>query len=419
MGLARYVACMANERAFDIVVFGATGFTGGLVADYLAAHGGALRWAIAGRDATKLERVRERLRSHGSTPELIVADASDARALADMAQRTRVVLTTVGPYIRYGEPLVKACAEAGTHYVDLTGEPPFVDLVRERYHAVALGNRAKIVNACGFDSIPHDLGAYFTVQALRKRLSESEQASTPISIEAVVRAGGTISGGTWHSALEIMGSMRSVKPAKKRSPEGRKVGSLPQSISFQKELGLWTVPMPTIDPLVVLQSARLLPEYGPEFRYGHYVGLKHWYQVAGLVAGMGTVAGLAQLEATRTLLGKLKLPGEGPDEETRKRGWFRVIFRGKAGAHRVQCEVRGGDPGYGETAKMISEAALTLARDGERLPAHFGVVPSAAALGNVLIERLVRAGIAFEEISEEAAKARGPAQARAGGEQRA
>jgi short subunit dehydrogenase-like uncharacterized protein len=294
---------MANERALDIVVFGATGFTGGLVAEYLATRGGTLRWALAGRDGAKLARVRERLPASAREPELIVADASDERALLEMAKKTAVVLTTVGPYVRYGEPLVRACAEAGTHYVDLTGEPPFVALTQRRYHAQAAENRAKIVHACGFDSIPHDLGAYFTLQALRRKLSEQERASTPIRIEAIVRAGGTFSGGTWHSALEIMGSMRGAeKSAKAPNPEGRKVAGLPGSITFRKELGLYTLPMPTIDPLVVLHSARLLPEYGPDFRYGHYLGLKHWYQVAGLIGGVGTVAGLAQLAPTRALL---------------------------------------------------------------------------------------------------------------------
>ena len=391
---------MANERPFEIVVFGATGFTGGLVAEYLANRSEPLRWAIAGRDASKLERVRERLPKSGSPPSIIVADASDGHAVAELARQTHVVLTTVGPYVRYGEPLVRACAENGTNYVDLTGEPPFVERVRRRYHELAAERRVKLVNACGFDSIPHDMGAYFTLQALRRRMSEEERKTLPISIEGVVRAGGTISGGTWHSALEIMGSMRQMeKPSRAPTSDGRKVRPLPVRISYRKELGLYTVPMPTIDPLVVLESARLLPEYGPDFRYGHYMGLKHWYQVSGLLAGVGTVAGLAQFAPTRKLLGKLRTPGEGPSEEARKRGWFRVTFEARAGKHSARCEVRGGDPGYSETAKMISESALCLAHDRDRLPEHYGVVPSAAAFGDTLIRRLTRAGISFDEVS--------------------
>jgi short subunit dehydrogenase-like uncharacterized protein len=392
---------MVKERELDIVVFGASGFTGELVAQYLAAQPGPLRWALAGRDSNKLTQVRERLQTRATQPEIIIADASDAQALARMAARTRVVLTTVGPYVRYGEPLVKACAEAGTHYVDLTGEPPFAARMRERYDAVAQRTSAKIVHACGFDSIPHDLGVYFTVQALQNKLSEAERARTPVVVEGVVRAGGTFSGGTWHSALEIMSTLRNTpKPEHSDRPgsDARRARGLPQKVKFDKELGLWLLPMPTIDPLVVLQSAQALPVYGPDFRYGHYVGLKNLAQVIGLTVGVGTVFALAQLRATRSLLLKIKQPGEGPDQATRDKGWFRVTFLGRAGDKSIRCEVRGGDPGYGDTSKMIAESALSLAFDGDRLPPHTGVITSAMALGNVLIERLQRAGISFREI---------------------
>lgn len=391
---------MAHDRAFDIVVFGATGFTGGLTAAYLAQHGGeTLRWVLAGRDPEKLARVRSALpRGSAPAPELYVANAGDANALADMVKKTRVVLTTVGPYIRYGEPLARACAEAGTHYVDLTGEPAFLELVRSRYHEVAKTRRAKIVNACGFDSIPHDLGAYFTLQKLRERMRDDERGRLPVSIEGVVRAGGTFSGGTWHSVLEAMQKAPEANELREPLPNGRKVGSLPRTIHYRRDLGLWAVPMPTIDPLIVQRSARVLDVYGPEFRYGHFLGLKHLYQIAALGVGFGTVGVLAQLPPTRALLEKVRAPGEGPDEATRKKGWFSVTFDGRAGDHAVRCRVRGGDPGYGETAKMIAESALSLALDEDRLPQHYGVVSTAAAIGDVLLERLVRAGIQFEEL---------------------
>src|SRR6185295_18879029 len=159
------------SRTYDVVLFGASGFTGGLTAHYLlsAAAKRPLRWALAGRNREKLAAVRAQLAqidARAAQIEILAADASDATALRAMAQSTRVVATTVGPYIKHGEPLVRACAEAGTHYVDLTGEPEFVDRMIERYHATAARNRAKIVNSCGFDSVPHDLGAYFAVQQL-------------------------------------------------------------------------------------------------------------------------------------------------------------------------------------------------------------------------------------------------------------
>ena len=394
-----------DERAFDLVVYGATGFTGGLVAEYLAQVAGRqpLRWALAGRSRDKLEAVRAKLvlPAGARAPELVLADASDEAAVGAMVRSTRVVITTVGPYGRYGEPLVRACAELGSDYVDLTGEPEFVDLCRERYHAVAQRNHAKIVNACGFDSIPHDLGAYYALQALRARMSEVERETAAVTIEAFVRSNGTFSGGTLHSALEIMSNVpaRARKRRALPAPSGpRKAVQLPNTIAYRKEVGLWAVPMPTIDPEVVVRSAELLPEYGPDFRYGHYLGVKHALQVGGLVAGVGVVFGLAQLAPARALLRKLKDPGEGPDAETRAKSYFRVLFLARGAGHEVRCDVRGGDPGYTETSKMMAESALCLAFDRARLPRHYGVVPSAAALGNPLIERLQAAGIAFREL---------------------
>ncbi|HEY1568294.1 MAG TPA: saccharopine dehydrogenase NADP-binding domain-containing protein, partial [Solirubrobacteraceae bacterium] len=177
------------EREYDVVVFGATGFTGALTAEYLAAASGAGRWAIAGRSRAKLDAVRERLA--GDVP-TIVADTGDPMSVRAMAESTKVLITTVGPYINYGEPVVAACAAAGTHYVDLTGEPEFVDLMWLRHHQQAQRTGAKLVHSCGFDSIPYDLGAFYSVG----QLPEHE----PIKLEGFVRAGGTFSGGTLHSA---------------------------------------------------------------------------------------------------------------------------------------------------------------------------------------------------------------------------
>ncbi len=397
---------MSDERELHIVLFGATGFTGGLVAEYLAAVASKqpLRWALAGRTRSKLEAVLSRLTPRlgsSAAPELIVADAADDAAMAQMARRARVVITTVGPYLRYGEPLVRACAEQGTDYVDLTGEPEFVDLTRERYHARAEQQRARIVHACGFDSIPHDLGAYFTLQALRARMSPEERKNAAVTIEGFVRTRGTFSGGTLHSALEIMshapGRAWRKRKTKHSGPEARAT-QLPLRIKHRPELGLWAVPMPTIDPEIVLRSAEVLPEYGPAFHYGHYLGVKNALQVAGIVSGAGSVFALAQLPPARALLKKIKDPGEGPDEATRAKSYFSVLFLGRAAGHELRCEVRGGDPGYGETSKMLAESALCLAFDRARLPQHYGVVPTAAAMGNPLIERLQAAGISFREL---------------------
>jgi short subunit dehydrogenase-like uncharacterized protein len=400
---------MATERLFDIVLFGATGFTGGLVADYLAscAEAGKLRWALAGRSRKKLEEVRARLAAAKpalANLALLTADSADHGSLEALAAQTRVVITTVGPYARYGEGLVKACAELGTDYVDLTGEPAFVDLMIERYHARAAQAGARIVHACGFDSIPHDLGAYYTLKALRARMSAAEREQLAVKIEGFVRGSGQASGGTWHSLVNALANMRADEAArrareKNQADEGpRRVRGMPAKLSHRKELGLWGVPMPTIDPQIVLRSARALPEYGPDFRYGHYLGLRSFASVLGLMGGMAGLFTFAQFGFTRKLLLKYRDPGEGPDEATRKKSWFSVTFEGQAGEHKVVCEVRGGDPGYGETAKMLAESALCLAFDRERLTSNFGISTTAAVMGEPLLERLERAGISFREL---------------------
>jgi short subunit dehydrogenase-like uncharacterized protein len=385
----------AAARAYDIVVFGATGYTGGLTAEYLARNVPPnAKWALAGRNVAKLEGVRERLKAinpRWADLPLLTADTSDPDSLKRIAEITRCVITTVGPYILHGEPLVAACAASGTDYVDLTGEPEFVDLMWLGYHEQAQQSGARIVHCCGFDSIPHDLGAYFTV----KQLPEN----TPLKVEGFVRAGGTFSAGTYHSAINAMGRARKyLKTRKERQeregrPTDRTIGSVKASVRFDKELGTWVVPFPTIDPQVVRRSAAALDRYGPEFRYAHYVQVKRLASVAGMIGGVGTLFALAQLKLTRNWLLSMKQSGEGPTPEQRAKAWFRVRFRGEGGGKTVRTEVTGGDPGYGETSKMLAESAMCLAFD--ELPKRSGQLTPAAAMGDALIERLQKAGIKF------------------------
>lgn len=387
------------ERVHDIVLFGATGFTGGLTADYLASraseHG--TRWALAGRSRTKLEAVRGRLGADAQQIDLIEADSSDRASLERLAQSTKVVITTVGPYIRYGEELVAACAAAGTGYVDLTGEPEFVDRMWLAYHQAAERSGARIVHSCGFDSIPYDLGTLFTVD----RLPEGE----PIEVSCYVRAGGTFSGGTYHSAIEAMGRLREgMKIARERRereprPTGRKIRGVAGHPHNDAELG-WVVPFPTIDPQTVLRSARALERYGPEFSYSHYLVVRKLPVLAGLAAGAAGAIALAQLPPTRRLLLKVKDPGQGPTPEQREKGWFKVKLRAQTPrGRRVVTQVSGGDPGYGETAKMLAESALCLAHD--QLPEQGGQLTPAVAMGQPLIDRLQRAGIRFEVLESD------------------
>jgi short subunit dehydrogenase-like uncharacterized protein len=389
---------MQDARQYDLVLFGATGFTGGLTAGYLAAHGPAgMRWALAGRNRSKLESVAARIAAGqpaAAPPEILVADAADRAALDRVARSTRVVLTTVGPYALYGEPLVAACAAAGTDYADLTGEPEFVDRMWVEHHAEAERSGARLVHACGFDSIPHDLGAYFTV----KQLPEG----VPLRVNGYVKSNARFSGGTYHSAVNGFARARQTVAANKDRrrleprASGRKVHAAPARIGRDDRLGGWTVPLPTIDGAIVRRSAAALDRYGPDFTYGHHMVAKHLATVGGIAAGVGSAFTLAQLPPTRKLLLKLKAPGEGPSEAERERSWFKVLFTGEGGGTRVMTEVSGGDPGYSETSKMLAESGLCLAFDD--LPELSGQLTTAVAMGDPLLERLQRAGIDFRVI---------------------
>jgi short subunit dehydrogenase-like uncharacterized protein len=264
-----------------------------------------------------------------------------------------------------------------------------------RHHATAQASGARIIHSCGFDSIPHDLGTLFTVGQLPE--------GVPLSVNGYVRAGGTFSGGTYHSAINAMARLRQAArvAAERRKleprPDGRTVRGVVGRPHRSAEADAWVVPFPSIDPQTVLRSARALDRYGPEFTYGHYLAFKRFGTVAALAGGAGVGIGLAQRPPTRKLLLKIKSPGEGPTAEQRARAWFKVRFVGSGGGQRIVTEVSGGDPGYGETSKMLAEAALCLAHD--ELPVTAGQVTPAVAMGQALIDRLEAAGIQFRVVS--------------------
>ncbi|MFE1799739.1 saccharopine dehydrogenase family protein [Streptomyces sp. NPDC059517] len=382
-------------RAYDIVLFGATGFVGRLTAEYLAAHAPeGLRWAIAARDTAKLERLRNRLAEiDPACAELPVlrADVTDPVSLRELAEHACVVATTVGPYVEYGEALVAACADAGTDYLDLCGEPEFVDLMYVRHDARARETGARLVHAAGFDSIPHDLGAWFTVRQLPE--------GVPLTVDGFVRVEAMFSGGTFASALNQFARGRHMLAAardrRRHEPRlvGRRAYAPPSAPRYAKELGAWALPLPTIDAQIVQRSARALERYGPDFRYRHYAAVGTLPSAVGGVAGAGAVFVAAQVPPVRRWLSGRFKPGEGPSEEKRAASWFSVRFVGEGGGKRVFTEVAGGDPGYGDTAKMLGESALCLAFD--ELPRTSGQVTTAVAMGDSLIERLRGAGITF------------------------
>ena len=384
---------MTTSRSFDITLLGATGFTGGLAAHYLAANAPQeARLALAGRNRAKLEAVAGSL---GRDVAINVVDATDDESLKAMADASRVVMTTVGPYILHGEPVVRACAQAGTDYVDLTGEPEFVDLMYVKYHDVAVATGARLIHACGFDSIPHDLGAQFTVEQLPE--------GGTIAVRGYVTMNGTFSGGTAASALEAMSRMKQSKQAHAARvaaepvPAGRRAKVVAGKPGKSKDTGRWSLPMPTVDPEIVINSARRIDRYGPDFSYSHNLDSNNFLGTAGMLSGIGLIATLAQVGPVRRWMGGRVPPGTGPSEEKRASSWFKVRFFGESNGVKVVTEVAGGDPGYGETAKMISESALCLAFDD--LPVTSGQQTTASAMGAALRNRLHAKGITFTVIS--------------------
>ena len=385
----------AATKPYEIVLFGATGFTGGLTADDLATHAPRdLRWAIAGRSRDRVQAVADRLQqAHPDGPpvDVVTADVDDPDSIAELVGSTSLVATTVGPFAQHGPALVAACADSGTDYLDITGEPEFVDSMWLQHHDRAVQTGARLVHACGFDSIPHDLGVLFTLGYLPE--------DTQIRVEGFVRVNAGISGGTYHSTVHAFGNVRqsaalaTSRRAREPRPHGRRVRALPRRPRRVPRTDRWALPLPTIDPVVVRRSARALAAYGPDFSYGHYLDVGGLPRTVATATAAGGAMALAQLPVTRGLLLRLKSPGDGPDAAARASSWFRVRFAATAGSTSVLTEVSGGDPGYTETAKMLAESALCMARDD--LPPTAGQVTTAQSMGATLIERLQAAGLTF------------------------
>ncbi len=404
----------AQEPEHDVVVFGATGFVGRLTAEYLARHAPEnARIALAARSRDKLERTRAGLGARAADWPLVVADSSDESAMAALAGSTRAVATTVGPYMRYGMPLVAACAAAGTHYADLTGEVLFVRRSIDTYDAPARESGARIVHACGFDSIPSDLG----VRSLHAHARANGLGDLEDTTLVVTAMRGGVSGGTVDSLRGQLDEARR-DPAARRlmtdpyamSPDRAAEPDLgperdPVSVVHDAELGGYLAPfvMGTYNTRVVRRSNALQGyAYGRRMRYRELMltgGLPLGpVKAAAIAGGLIALVGGLSLSPTRKLLDRLLPdPGEGPSEKARDRGFFHFDIHAKTSSGaRIVTEIRAtGDPGYKATAVMLGESALALALDQERLPDAAGVLTPATAMGEVLVERLCAAGQSY------------------------
>ncbi len=402
---------MSGDCELDVVVFGATGFVGRLVAGYLAGHApGGVRIGLAGRSARRLADVRAGLGAAASAWPVLVADSADPVSLAALARAARVVVTTVGPYRTHGLGLVEACAAAGTDYADLTGEVLFIRDSIDRCHDVAVGAGARIVHCCGFDSIPSDLGVLLLHHAARAD-DAGDLQDTTLAVTAVK---GGVSGGTLASAMGQQDEVRA-------SAECRRVVGDPYALSpdraaepdlgderdlewarYDGDLRMWTGPfaMAGINTRVVRRSNALQGwAYGRRFRYREVTGFGVGPAAPMLAAAVSVT--LKSLEAglafgpSRAMLGALlPAPGRGPGERTRRAGFFRMQIhsRTSTGARYLGTIGAQGDPGYAATSVMLGESALCLALDAALLPDRAGVLTPATAMGAALADRLRSAG---------------------------
>jgi len=411
------VTDIEHNRDLDIVVYGATGFTGTLVAEYLLRQYGVgkdLRWAIAGRSASKLADVKKHLGESAAVLEAIIADSSDNEALASLAKRTRVVITTVGPYAIYGSTLVAACIEAGTDYCDLAGETQWIRRMIDTYHERARETGARIVHCCGFDSVPMDMGVWFLQDAAQKN-----HGAYCKKISLYVKATkGTASGGTLASMINIIEEAKADRNVARLmanpyalNPESQREGpdgSDQKKVIYDSDAGSWTAPfvMAGINTRVVRRSHALAGfPYGRDFRYRECTltgkGIGGWMKGTLMTLGLGALVLGISLGPTRKLLQRFVLPkpGEGPDRELQQSGFFNLMQIGVLPDGTVmRTRITGDqDPGYGSTSKMLSEAAVCLAKD--ELDAKGGCLTPATALGGRYLARLrENAGLAFEVV---------------------
>ncbi len=409
-----------SDREFDIVLFGATGFTGKLVAEYLAGRMERPgRWAIAGRNPKKLEAVKKGLVDRDARLAdltILLADGHDDTTLDALVPRARVVCTTVGPYGQHGRRLASACARHGTHYCDITGEVPFIRASIDDNHAKATETKARIVHCCGFDSIPSDLGTHLLWDHAHR------QGGSLAWVKAFAgEMRGTASGGTAATMLAIveeatrdakvrklLGNPHALDPVVPRGRRRDPFESDIRGVAFDSDIDRWTAPfvMASINTRIVRRSHALIG-YGDGFRYREAMSLpkgpKGFVAATAVSAGTAAFAIGAALPPTRALLARFVLPkaGEGPSKEARDAGHFtfRLIAEGTGtdgAALRATATVKGtSDPGYGETAKMLGESALCLAEDDAKLEPRYGVLTPASAMGMTLVERLRAAGMTF------------------------
>ena len=386
------------DKKFDIIIYGATGFTGSLGAKYMDKYSNEFKWAIAGRNSNKLEKLQNEITGK---PEIVIADANDEQALLKLTASTKVVASYAGPFNKYSNLLVKACVETGTHYVDITGEAIWVRDLIDNYHQRCIDNKIKIIPACGYDSIPSDLGTYFTAKQVNEPLK---------SIFAYHNMSGGVSGGTIESAFTMrdfkskhkMGHPFLLNPEGSYSKNQKLLSKDYFSIKKNKKLNKWVIPfvMAITNTRPVRRSAALMEakqqSYGPDFVYNEFQ-MVNKYSVALITTVSLAVLGMIIVSPFRNFLRKFfPKPGTGPNEKTRNNGWYEALFVAKTTKNQeyVYRMYGKGDPGYKSTSMFLVESAISLLNNSDI--GEYGVLTPATGLGDDLIIRLKDQGVLFE-----------------------
>lgn len=405
-----------QNRDYDVVLYGASGFTGKQTVEYFARNvkPGQLRWAIAGRNRQKLEAVKSEIGDAVKNIDVLVADSKDQAAVDAMVSRTRVILTTAGPYALYGTAIVDACVRFKTHYVDITGETPWVKDLIARYHDQAAADGTRIIPFCGFDSIPSDLGAYLVARHIQNQLD-----AQCTEVKAYFQVNGGLNGGTMATVFNLIeaGQAERARDVFLLNPAGEQHSEQeiarnqdPKIPVYDPDIAAWAGPffMSQINTRVVRRSAALYKQwnapYGPSFLYQErmkFGGLLGGIQAAGMTAGTAVFNAALQSPLRPFMKTMLPQPGDGPSEKTMNEGWFLCDLVGIASdGRKVKGVIRDqGDPGNRATVKFLCESALSLALNFDQLPGgqeRGGILTPATALGEVLAERLRKAGMVIE-----------------------
>ena len=366
------------SKKYDIIVFGATGFTGSLICEYLSSHkeNSRIKWAIAGRNKNKLNKLSKKY-----SIDNILADSFNQESLNSMCSQSRLIISTVGPYDIYGEKLIVACINKKSHYLDLTGEPSFVKRIYDKYSDAAESNSIILMHCCGFESIPPDLGTYLSVKDFN---------SNNIDATYYLKTKGKISGGTWASFLNSITSKQPIIGTNKTKKARKK-------LFYSKRFKKWALMFPVIDKYIVIKSSKSdIKRYGKNFSFSEYILLPSLISAVLLISGIALISIISRIKSLRKFLLNRIPSGNGPNEQERSSHWFKVTVVAKSRNKESVVRISGGDPGYGETSKFISEMALCILLENKSLIKDKGILTPIECSGSLMMNRLENAGIKFD-----------------------